>query len=110
MLESGGHEVMWAGDGAAGYWRYLLFRPDLVLTDIDMPVKNGLQMTSDLRMLNPGVRVIYMSVDLDRFRSQLDEEKRKYRAGLLKKPFSWMELMRSISGHSGRPGKEEGGR
>ena len=97
MLEAGGHEVMRAGDGAAGYGTYLLFRPDLVISDIEMPEKSGLEMTAHLRAYNPGIEVIYMSADLERYRSQLEEEKRKYGVGLLQKPFSRMELMKLIA-------------
>lgn len=100
---------MWAGDGAAGYGTYLLFRPDLVISDIEMPEKSGLEMAAHLRAHNPGIEVIYMSADLDRYRSQLEEEKRKYGVGLLQKPFSRMELMRLLPAHSckaERMGKE----
>ena len=91
--------MMTAKDGKDGYLAYLLFRPDLVITDIQMPGTNGLEMVAHLRMHNSGIRVIYMSAELDRFRSRLEEEKRKYQVSLLQKPFSRMELMRLISGH-----------
>lgn len=97
MLEVDGHKVMWAGDGAAGYETYLLFRPDLIITDIEMPAKNGLEMMAHVRAHNPGVGTIYMSAEFDRFRSQLEEEKKRYQVGFLQKPFSRLELMRLIS-------------
>lgn len=90
---------MWAGDGAAGYGTYQLFRPDLVITDIEMPEKSGLEMTARIRMHNPGMEVIYMSADPERFRLRLEEEKKRYRVGLLQKPFSRMELMRLVCEH-----------
>lgn len=99
MLEVNDHEVMWAGDGEAGYGTYLLFRPDLIITDIEMPEKDGLEMMAQVRAHNPGIRAIYMSAELDRFRFQLEEERKRYRVGLLQKPFSRMELMRLISAH-----------
>ncbi len=110
MLEVSGHKIMWAGDGATGYGTYLLFRPDLIITDIEMPEKDGLEMMAHVRKHNPGMRVIYMSANLDRFRSQLEEEKKRYEVGFLQKPFSKMQLMGLISGHDRHAGKEERGR
>lgn len=99
MLEVSGHKIMWAGDGAAGYGTYLLFKPDLIITDIEMPEKDGLEMMAHVRRHNPGMRVIYMSADLDRFRSRLEEERKRYQVGFLRKPFSRRDLMRLVSEH-----------
>ena len=102
---------MWAGDGAAGYGTYLLFRPDLVITDIEMPEKSGLEMAAHIRKHNPRTEIIYMSVDPDRFRSRLEEEKKRYRVGFLQKPFSRLELMKTVTAYGGkaeRRGQENG--
>jgi CheY-like chemotaxis protein len=40
MLELEGYEVRSAVNGPDGYLTYLQFRPDLVITDIQMPGKN----------------------------------------------------------------------
>ena len=111
MLEVDGHKVMRAGDGAAGYGTYLLFRPELIITDIEMPEKDGLQMMAHVRAHNPGIGAIYMSADLDRFRFQLEEEKKRYRVDLLQKPFSKRELMGLVSKHGckGERRREENG-
>ncbi len=37
MIEDEGYEVKSAPNGSDGYSTYLLFNPDLVLTDIQMP-------------------------------------------------------------------------
>ncbi len=111
MLEAGGHEVRWAADGTAGYGTYLFFRPDLVITDIEMPEKSGLEMAACIRMHNPGIEIIYMSADPERFRLRLEGEKQKYRAGFLQKPFSRRELMKTVSAYGGKPerrGQENG--
>lgn len=42
------------------------------------------------------IRAIYMSADLSRYWSPLEEEKKKYRVGLLEKPFSRNELLMSL--------------
>jgi len=97
MLEEEGFEVKSAKDGEDGYLTYLWFNPDIVLTDIQMPEKNGLELMGDIRSHNPTVKTIYMSGDLSQFWSPLEEEKKKYHVGILEKPFSRNELMNLIS-------------
>ena len=97
MLEDEGYEVRLAKDGQDGYLAYLLFHPDLVLTDIQMPEKNGLELMEYIRSHNPAVRTIYMSGNLTQFWLPLEEEKKKYQVGVLEKPFSREELMGLIS-------------
>ena len=87
MLEDEGYEVRSAKD-ARRWLSYLLeFKPDLVITDIQMPGENGLELMEHIRTHNPMVRTIYMSGDLSSFWPPLEEEKKRYRH-LLEKPFS----------------------
>jgi CheY-like chemotaxis protein len=97
MLEDEGYEVKSAKNGMDGYLMYLLFNPDLVLTDIQMPEKNGLELIKEIRCHNPEVRTIYMSGDLSQYGSPLEEEKEKYHVGVLEKPFSRNELISLLS-------------
>jgi CheY-like chemotaxis protein len=97
MLEDEGFEVKLAKDGQDGYSAYLLFNPDLVLTDIQMPEKNGLELMEYIRGHNPTVRTIYMSGDLSQYWSPLEEERKKYHVGVLEKPFSKEQLMSLLS-------------
>lgn len=98
MIEEDGYDrVDTARDGQEGYLSYLRFRPDIIITDIEMPRKNGLEMVSAIRAHDPEVRIIYMSGNMDRFWSLLEEEKNKYQARVLKKPFSRAELARLLS-------------
>ena len=97
MLESEGFEARAATDGQDGYSTYLLFSPDLVLTDIQMPDKNGLELIKEIRCHNPAVRTIYMSGDLSPYWSTLEEEKERYHVGVLEKPFSKEQLMHLLN-------------
>ena len=97
MLEAEGFEVISARGSHAGYLTYLEFKPDLVITDIQMPGENGLELMEHIRKHNPMVRTIYMSGDLDSYSSPLEEEKKRYPVGLLEKPFSKIELMGLLS-------------
>jgi DNA-binding response OmpR family regulator len=97
ILENEGYEVKLAEDGSDGYSAFLLFQPDLVITDIQMPIKSGIELMGLIRGHNPGVRTVYMSSDLSRFQSTLEQEKEKYPVTLLEKPFSVDKLMELLS-------------
>jgi DNA-binding response OmpR family regulator len=49
ILEAEGYAVEEAGDGDAGLARAKSYAPDLILTDIVMPNKEGIEMIRDLR-------------------------------------------------------------
>ena len=99
ILEGEDHETRTARDGEDGYLAYLHFRPDLVITDIQMPRKDGFQLMKDIRIHNPKIETIYMTGGgLSEFRSQLEEEKTRRQASFLKKPFSKVELMSCFLG------------
>lgn len=106
MLEEEGYEVQLAHDSSSGYVAYLLFSPDLVITDIQMPGKNGLELMAQIRLHNPYIRTIYMSGDHTRFQSTLQEENKRYQALLLKKPFFRLELLTMISQMQGQRRKK----
>lgn len=94
MLEAEGiYHVKTAENGVEGYLAFLHFKPDIVLTDIEMPVKNGLEMVRDIRINHPEIKAIYMSGDLNRYGRLLDDEKTKYKATLLNKPFCISEVI-----------------
>ena len=61
MLEGAGHEVAEAEDGAAGLKAVSAQRPDLVVTDIYMPGKEGIETIRELRQIVPGLKIIAMS-------------------------------------------------
>lgn len=97
VITSKDHGVMTAGDGLEGYNAYLDFRPDLVITDIEMPGKNGFELVKAIRAHNPKIRTVYMSGHLERFHSLIREEKMRYHTLTLGKPFSLDELLKIVS-------------
>lgn len=61
ILHSEGHEVAEAGEGTEGIRLYRERRPDLVITDLIMPGKEGIETILELRQLDPTVKIIAVS-------------------------------------------------
>ena len=60
-LEGAGYEVVEASDGKEGLKAYRDYSPDLVITDIVMPEKEGTEMITELRRDFPDVKIIAVS-------------------------------------------------
>jgi CheY-like chemotaxis protein len=60
-LEAAGYEVAVAGDGREGLEIQRRRPADLVITDLFMPVKEGLETIQDLCQLSPRPKIIAMS-------------------------------------------------
>lgn len=60
-LQAAGHSVVEAADGEEGLRSYREHCPDLVITDIVMPNKEGLETIMELRRESPGVKIVAMS-------------------------------------------------
>ena len=61
MLEKEGHEVDLALNGKDGLELFEKFKPDLVITDIIMPQKEGLEIILELRQKYPDLKIIAIS-------------------------------------------------
>ena len=51
-LVSHGYDVVSAANGAEGLASFERFKPDLVITDLSMPVMDGLALTMEIRRLS----------------------------------------------------------
>jgi len=61
MLEKDGHEVDMALNGMEGIKLFEKNRFDLLITDIIMPEKEGLEIIMELKKENPGLKIIAIS-------------------------------------------------
>ena len=104
VLTAAGYEVQTADDGLHGLMMYVQQQPEVVLTDIQMPELDGLEMMRCIRALNPNVKTMYISGELNQYREALTKERKEYVALVLDKPFSRNDLLHSMdSWLSGRP-------
>src|SRR5882757_6344710 len=58
---SGEHKMLEAKDGSVGLAQFAAHSPDLVITDIVMPIKEGIETILELRRLSPKVRILAIS-------------------------------------------------
>jgi DNA-binding response OmpR family regulator len=61
VLEEDGFEVVVAGDGDAGVRAFRSQPCGLVVTDLLMPHKEGIETSAELLQIDPGVRIVAIS-------------------------------------------------
>ncbi|MGE4313880.1 MAG: response regulator [Pseudobdellovibrionaceae bacterium] len=61
MLADLGHHVITANDGDKALKKLSEKSFDLLITDVIMPVKEGIETVSEVRRLYPGIKIIAMS-------------------------------------------------
>ena len=98
MLEKAGHEVEIAINGYEGLILFDKFHPELLITDIVMPEKEGLELIFELRRKNPELKIVAISGD-GRFQYQgyLTSAKHLGANMVFQKPLDHKEFMKSIS-------------
>lgn len=97
MLEMEGLEVIEAGDGDSGLKLFTENEIDLVITDIIMPGKEGIETILELRRKDPAVKIIAMSgggrMGPDGY---LDLAKKFGASQAFSKPFDRLELVQAV--------------
>ena len=98
VLESAAHEVLEAGDGAEGLKCVDNQKPDLVITDIFMPDKDGLEILREMRKTHPGMNVIAMSGGGQFGNMDIMRIARSFGAfRVMAKPFSLSEVLQIVN-------------
>jgi len=95
-LRNNGFEVISAGDGQEGFKRACEEKPDIIITDFQMPIMTGLEMVQKLRRREQTKDVPVVMLTARGF-AVGDEQKRDLKISeCLSKPFSPKELLRDI--------------
>lgn len=95
ILEGAGFEVLEAEDGIAALESYFVAKPDLVLLDLVMKGMYGLDVLSKLRELDPAVKVIVVSADVQT--SSHDLVAHAGASGFVVKPFEADEIVAKVT-------------
>jgi CheY-like chemotaxis protein len=93
-----GYDVRVAVDGEKGYQTYLEFKPDLVFTDIVMPLMSGIELVRKIRQDQPQIKVIYMSgfFGVRNLKRDLNEDVLQYGYPCLSKPFKISSMLELV--------------
>jgi two-component system, chemotaxis family, chemotaxis protein CheY len=92
-LASAGYGVVEAGDGRDGLAKAKANTINMVVTDLNMPVMNGLEFIRELRQLAPyrGIPIVFLTTESDEGMKQ--QAKAAGATGWITKPFKQEQLL-----------------
>ncbi|MCC7429344.1 response regulator [bacterium] len=92
-----GYDVELAVDGEDGINKFREFKPDLLISDIKMPKKNGLEMVSAIReTIQKDLKVFYISGWEENLKSLEAELKNYPDYHFARKPFNIAEIIKEV--------------
>jgi two-component system chemotaxis response regulator CheY len=92
-LQELGHEPLLAVDGEAALALYEMAHPDVVITDLVMPVLNGVLLIEHLTNLEPLARIVAIS---GKGEDQLRRAKEAGAVAVLRKPIDRIQIMNEV--------------
>src|SRR6476469_7909164 len=95
VLEQAGYVVVEAEDGLSALERFAIDKPDVVMLDLVMKGMYGLDVLAKLRELDPAVRVIVMSADVQTSSRALVREAGA--AGFINKPAAQGQIVEMLT-------------
>lgn len=96
-LTHAGHQVLQAGDGKQGVEIFQASNFDLVITDVIMPVQEGVETIMELRRENPTLPIIAISGGATNSKLYLEIAGRIGACRVLAKPFMPRDLVAMIA-------------
>jgi len=95
-LNGAGHTVHEASDGRGALEAYYRLRPALVITDIVMPDKEGIELIQELRRTDPAIAILAISGGASRS-VYLKAASALGATAALSKPFSIADLLTTVA-------------
>lgn len=95
VLKRHGYRVLPADNGMEALYlakQVGAYGIDLVLTDVDMPALNGIQLVRCLKQLRPDLKILYMTGYRGVIVNELRDE-----GMVIEKPFSYSALIRAVA-------------
>ena len=105
VLRGSGLEVRTANNGLQGYSSYFREPTDWIITDIEMPELNGIDMVQCIRAINASVKTIYMTGAADKHGALLTQEAHRFGAHILRKPFAFKQVIETLANKQSTPAK-----
>jgi CheY-like chemotaxis protein len=98
MLTRDGHEVTTASDGVEGMRAFEQIQPDVVITDIIMPNKDGIEVITELLCKNAKTAIIAISGGRRAITAEFNLESAELLGvkGILSKPFTREQLREAV--------------
>jgi CheY-like chemotaxis protein len=97
ILVGANYSVLEAQDGDVGVALFQQHRPSLVITDLFMPNKEGIETIQEIRRLSPGTKIIAMSASTSATgKLYLGAAKKLGADAILAKPFESAELLEVV--------------
>jgi len=93
-LEQAGYEVVEAEDGLSALERFAVEKPDVILLDLVMKGMYGLDVLSKLREMDPLVKVIVVSADVQTSSRQMVQDGGA--AGFINKPANPDQIVQMV--------------
>ena len=94
ILESAGHQVAEATDGISALEQFYVEKPDVVMLDLVMKGMYGLDVLNKLRELDPAVKVIVVSADIQT--SSQDMVREAGGIAFVNKPFDRQDILTAL--------------
>ncbi len=104
-LSHAGHTVIQAADGQQGVDLFRAVAVDLVITDLIMPVQEGVETIMKIRRENPALPIVAISGGVTNSKLYLDIAGKIGAERILPKPFTPQELLQVVDEVLMRPQK-----
>jgi len=95
-LRNNGYEVVSADNGAEAFELALRDKPNIIVTDFQMPVMTGLELVTKLRQHEETKDIPVIMLTARSFAIPTEQQKDLQISGCLSKPFSPKELLENI--------------
>lgn len=97
VLKRAGYEIITAVDGCEGLEKIEKEKPDLVISDHDMPRMDGLTMMYEILSKHPQTKILLMSGGAEGFALTLELEELLGPGHFIFKPFEPLELKKMVA-------------
>ena len=101
VLMNAGHEVIFAKEGEEAVKTFLRRQPEVVITDLQMPNVDGLELIEELLALFPDTPIIAVS---GKAKEHLETAKLIGARAILPKPIDKQALLKAVDSAAAEPG------